>query len=206
MKVILDKVSKRYNYEWIFKAISFQFHSPNSYAVLGPNGSGKSTLLQIISGNLSPSEGKINYFLNEKQVENEKIFNHLGFAAPYIELVEEFSLKEMISFHGKFKPFLPSINNAQLLQILGLEKSAEKTLKNFSSGMKQRVRLAFALLSDVNMILLDEPCTNLDEQGIAWYKNLINDFTKTRLLIISSNQPTEYDTCKEFLNLMDYKL
>lgn len=205
MKVILDKAGKRYNYEWVFRAISFQFQPGNSYAIVGPNGSGKSTLLQIIAGNLSPSEGKVSYFRKEKQMDVENIFNHLSFSAPYLELIEEFSLTEIISFHSQFKPLINSITNEKLIEILGMEKAKDKMLKNFSSGMKQRVKLALAVFSDVPLVLLDEPATNLDEQGMAWYKNLVNDFLKDRLLIISSNQPNEYDFCKERLNLLDYK-
>ena len=205
MKIFLDKVGKRYNYEWVFKAISFQFHSGTSYAILGANGSGKSTLLQIIAGNLSPSEGKVNYTLHEKKIEVENIFRSTGFSAPYLELIEEFSLEEMISFHEKFKPFSPALSKNKVMEILGMEKSKGKMLKNFSSGMKQRVKLALALLSDVPVVLLDEPATNLDEQGVSWYKNLVNDFSKERLLIVCSNQLQEYDFCKEQLNLHDFK-
>ena len=205
MKIFLDKVGKRYNYEWVFKAISFQFHSGTSYAILGANGSGKSTLLQIIAGNLSPSEGKVNYTLHEKKIEVENIFRSTGFSAPYLELIEEFSLEEMISFHEKFKPFSPVLSKNKVMEILGMEKSKGKMLKNFSSGMKQRVKLALAILSDVPVVLLDEPATNLDEQGVSWYKNLVNDFSKERLLIVCSNQLQEYDFCKEQLNLHDFK-
>ena len=102
MKITLQNIGRRFNRDWIFKNIDYTFTSGQSYAILGPNGSGKSTLLQILNGSLSPSAGNINYSLNESPLEIETVFKQLSLAAPYLELIEEFTLDEMIGFHFRF--------------------------------------------------------------------------------------------------------
>src|SRR5690606_8438251 len=153
------------------------FEQGNSYAILGANGSGKSTLLQVISGSLSPSEGNIIYRNQEQPVDPEQIFQQLSLAAPYLEFIVELTLTELISFHFKFKPFLAGYDAVKIIELLGFEKSKNKLLKYFSSGMKQRVKLALAFCSDTPVLLLDEPTSNLDTEGIAWYHTLISRFS-----------------------------
>ena len=143
MEINLNKVGRRFNKEWIFKNIDFNFTADNKYAVLGPNGSGKSTLLSILLGSLTPSEGEINYY-NPKEIRVENIYQYISFAAPYLDLVEEFTLQETINFHFQFKAYAEGLNASSVLELLGLEKSQDKALKHFSSGMKQRTKLALA--------------------------------------------------------------
>ncbi len=206
MEIILEKIGRRFNREWIFRNIEYAFKSGKSYAVLGINGSGKSTLLQILCGVLSPSEGKIT-FRDElgKPIEVEQVFKNVSIAAPYLELIEELTLLEAIAFHFQFKSRVKSISNAEIVDLLGMQSSRNKQIKYFSSGMKQRLKLAFAFLSDTNFLFLDEPCSNLDEQGIAWYQQLVNDYTQNRLVLVCSNQPVEYEFCEEKLLISDYK-
>src|SRR6476659_8210823 len=199
MKIILEQISRRFNREWIFKNIDYSFETGNSYAILGINGSGKSTLLQVIAGSLSPSSGQLIYKSDEKEIPVEQIFKNLSIAAPYLELIEEFTLIETLDFHFQFKARLNNLNNDQLIKLLNMESSAKKQLKYFSSGMKQRVKLVVALCSDTPILLLDEPTSNLDEQGINWYKELIAQFTNHRLVIICSNQAHEYEFCNHQL-------
>lgn len=205
MKISLDKIGRRFNREWIFRNVNCEFESGNSYAILGANGTGKSTLLQIISGGLSSSEGNIRYFHSDTEIQQEDIFNHLTLAAPYLELIEEFSLSELIDFHFRFKNYRAGLDKAALIELLGLKSSEFKALKNFSSGMKQRVKLALAFASDTEIILLDEPTSNLDKQGAAWYLNLVSEFSRDRLLIVCSNQEEEYGFCTYRLNVTDFK-
>jgi len=208
MKVVLDHVGKRFNYEWIFSDITYEFQSGNKYAVIGSNGSGKSTLIQLIAGNLTPSSGQINYQQGSMPpCSGDKIYNKIGFAAPYMELIEDYTLKEVLGFHSKFKPFLSSTNDLQaLIAMLNLSGSADKELKYFSTGMKQRVKIALAILADVPVVLLDEPLTNLDAKGMTLYQRLINDFLADRLLIVcSNNRKEEYDYCTDVLDIEDYK-
>lgn len=212
MKITLQNIGKRFNREWIFKNINYEFESNKAYVILGANGSGKSTLLQVIAGNLTSSEGNIIYKNqqlttgNQQLIKPENIFQYLSFAAPYLELFEEYSLKESIEFHSKFKNFISGLSTKEIIGLTGLEKSQDKQLKYFSSGMKQRVRLALAILSDAPLLLLDEPCSNLDREGVEWYQKLINDHSKNRLVIICSNQQKqEYEFCSEELKLEKYK-
>jgi ABC-type multidrug transport system ATPase subunit len=205
MNITLQNIGRRFNREWIFRGIDYTFENNGKYAVLGANGSGKSTLLQVLNGSLTPSTGTIKYFNGDKEVEAENVFNYLSLAAPYLEVIEEFSLNEMIDFHFKFKQFKAGMNKDAVAEILNLEGSRNKLIKYFSSGMKQRLKLALAFCADTPMLMLDEPTSNLDTQGIDWYLSLIEKFSEGRLTIVCSNQEHEYDFCNNRLNISDYK-
>ncbi|WEK19309.1 MAG: ATP-binding cassette domain-containing protein [Candidatus Pedobacter colombiensis] len=204
MTIGLANVGRRFNQEWIFRNIDYSFLSGEKYAVLGPNGSGKSTLLSVLLGNLSPSEGTISY-KSEVDIPVEEVYKSISFAAPYLDLIEEFTLQETISFHFKFKAFYEGMNAESVLHLLGLAKSQDKALKYFSSGMKQRTKLALACCANTPILILDEPTSNLDKQGMAWYLHLIERFSVNRTLIIGSNQESEYSFCNHFVELTDYK-
>ena len=205
MQIILEQIGRRFNREWIFKNINYLFNSGESYAILGINGSGKSTLLQVISSSLTPSTGTLKYIVEEKEIDVENVYEHLSIAAPYLELIEEFTLLEVLDFHFSFKKRLNNLNNQALIDLLNMDSSKNKQLKYFSSGMKQRVKLILAFCSDTLILLLDEPTSNLDEQGIAWYLDLVNQFSKDRLIIVCSNQAHEYAFCKHQLSVADFK-
>lgn len=216
MKIQLSNIGKRYNYEWIFRKIDYEFTSHDNYVLLGANGSGKSTLLQVIAGNLIPSEGKMQYQVKSTKyqevriestiVEEENIYKHISYAAPYLDLFEEFTLAESIEFQSQFKPYFEGLTTKDIIAITQLEKAKDKQLKYFSSGMKQRVRLALAVLCDSSLLLLDEPTSNLDKKAIDWYQRLVNDYSKNRLIIVASNQQEyEYPFCNKMLMVEDYK-
>ena len=204
MNITLNNIGRRFNKEWIFRGINYQFEQGKKYAVLGPNGSGKSTLLCILLGSLTPSEGELKY-LNPKEINAENIYQYISFAAPYIDLIEEFTLQETIAFHFQFKSYADGLNELDVLSLLGLEKSQDKALKHFSSGMKQRTKLALACCTNSPILLLDEPTSNLDAQGVDWYLALIEKFGANKTIIIGSNQAHEYSFCKERLMINDYK-
>lgn len=205
MKIILTKLGKRFNRDWIFRNLDFEFHSEKKYAITGPNGSGKSTLLQIISGSALHNEGSIHYFENDQSLASEKIFQKISFAAPYLEVIEEMTLTEFFSFHHKMKGWLSALEMKEIISIINLQKAAHKQIRYFSSGMKQRMKLAQAIFSDTPIVLLDEPLTNLDEEGVSLYNNLIENYCKNRMLIISSNDKKEYSFCEQIIDLMQYK-
>ncbi len=205
MKVSLTDAGKRFNRDWIFRHITYTFETGNSYAIIGPNGSGKSTLLQILSGSMELSEGKGQWATDNDQVANEDIYKHVSICAPYLEVVEEMTLKEFLEFHCGFKPFLSSTNIDSIISTVGLHEAANKQIRYYSSGMKQRVKLAQAVFSDTPFLLLDEPCTNLDTTGIELYHDLIKEYCKDRLVIVSSNDETEYSFCTERINITAYK-
>lgn len=203
MQIILNNIGKRYNREWIFRHFNYEFNTGNYYAITGANGSGKSTLLQVIAGAILHTEGALEMKNEELKMKNEDFYKSIAIATPYLELVEEMTAKEMLEFHAKFKAF--TIDTNTILQIVGLEKSANKQIRYFSSGMKQRLKLAQAFFSDTPILLLDEPTTNLDADGISLYHHLIENYTKDRLVIISSNDKQEYDFCNKAIELEKYK-
>lgn len=205
MTISLSDAGKRYNRDWIFRHVNYNFEAGNSYAITGPNGSGKSTLLQAISGSLHLNEGNIEYKTSGKELKSEEVYRHVSICAPYLELIEEMTLKEFLDFHQGFKPFLPGITTASAITAMGLEKAVHKQIRYYSSGMKQRVKLAQCIFSDTHVVLLDEPCTNLDAAGIELYHLLVSAYCNNRLVVVSSNDEVEYRFCKERINISDYK-
>ena len=207
MTISLSDAGKRFNREWIFRHFTYTFEEGQSYAITGPNGSGKSTLLQVIGGSMHFNEGTMRYEAGspKSELEPEKIYSHVSLCAPYLDVVEEMTLKEFLDFHHGFKPFLPGITVEKTVAILGLEKAVNKQIRYYSSGMKQRVKLAQCILSDTAIVLLDEPCTNLDAAGIELYNSLVDDFCKKRTVIVSSNDPQEYTFCREKISIMNWK-
>jgi ABC-type multidrug transport system ATPase subunit len=220
MNIQLTNAGKRFNRDWIFRRLNYTFQQGISLAITGPNGSGKSTLLQTIAGAIALSEGKIEYSdldqTTDYQIQNSKlntqnnilfenVFNQIAVVAPYLEVIEEMTATEFLHFHSSFKPLLPTISINQILEVVGLNTAMHKQIRYYSSGMKQRIKLAQAIFSDVPVLLLDEPCTNLDLAGYALYHQLIADYCKDKLIIVSSNDINEYDFCVEKLSILDYK-
>ncbi len=205
MDIKLHNVAKRYRFEWIFRNISYEFESGRRYAIAGPNGAGKSTFLKILSGHLSPTEGKVVFFKNGASLEPDIVYKYLGFAAPYIDLIEELTLMEAIVFHKKFKTFRNELQPDDLIRLLQFSKADQKEIRYFSSGMKQRLKLVLAVCSDTELLLLDEPTTNLDVQGMNWYHDLIGQFADNRTLIIASNDHSDFDFCQTMIDIRDFK-
>ena len=206
MEIILEHISKRFQKHWIFKDINYSFITPNTYALLGPNGCGKSTLLRILAGMQNASQGKIHYIDNNvvKTPINE-IYKSLSFTAPGQEIIEELTLREFLSFHFSFKKIMPELNIEKIIELIGLGSNSEKPIADYSSGMKQRVKLAQAIFSDTELLFLDEPCTNLDQKGVEQYKQWIEEYGKNRLVIIASNDIREYYFCTHQIVIEDYK-
>jgi ABC-type multidrug transport system ATPase subunit len=203
--VKVKNASKRFHNEWIFKNLDLELTTGDTLAITGGNGSGKSTLLKCLSGAIPLTSGTIQYQAGSTQISEEHWFRSLALATPYLELPEEFTLSEVINFHFQFKNPLQNRTNKEILEVLGLEKHKSKAISQFSSGMKQRVKLALAIFSEVPLLLLDEPTTNLDTQGLSWYLKLIQQYSPGRILVICSNDPREYDFCEKKITLEDLK-
>lgn len=205
MFIELSDAGKRYQNDWIFKGLNLKIHEGDRIGISGPNGSGKSTLLKIISGQTSLTKGK-RIYQNELaiQLEEESIFNKISFAAPYIELIEEFSLSEIISFYHKFRPLVKGLKESDVIEMSRIPQ-ANKVIKAYSSGMKQRVKLVLALCFDGELILLDEPSTNLDKDGVEWTKNLIYTYLSDRTLVLASNEIKDFENINSVLDIRDYK-
>lgn len=205
MKIQVVEAAKRFQYEWIFKDLSIDLEPGNSLAITGSNGSGKSTLLKCLTGSIPLSSGKIEYWKDGKSIDESDWFRHLSIAAPYLELPEEFTLSELLDFHFKFKRPIEGISLEEILELVYLKEHHRKFVSQFSSGMKQRLKLALALLSEAEVIFLDEPTSNLDKRGIAWYQSLVDKYQMNRILIVCSNESREFDFCQQKLVLEDYK-
>ncbi len=206
MDIQLENVGKKFVREWIFRGVNHSFETDKPTVILGSNGSGKSTLLQVISGSLMEGEGKIVYSIKGKKISQEEIYKSITIAAPYLELMEEFTLIESISFHGKFKSWRNGLNEKSVLERSELTHAKDKQIKNFSSGMKQRVRLLLAILSDTPLLLLDEPCANLDRAACNWYGDLIREHGNGRTIIVASNQvKEEHFFCVNELKMENFK-
>lgn len=205
MIINLHKVSKRYNYDWIFRNVELSFDEGKKYAITGPNGSGKSTLLKILAAVLSPSEGAITYTENNKRLTADTVYSYVSYAAPYLELIEAFTLDEILTFHVRLKELLPGIDIPAFKDILELSAHSGKQIRHFSSGMKQRLRLALAVLSKSKILLLDEPATNFDSASIQWYLQLIERYADGRIVVIGSNIQHEYAFCDKMIDILQYK-
>lgn len=206
MQIQLQHIGKRFRFDWVFRNIDYTFKTGQQYAILGPNGSGKSTLMKVLSGHLTPSKGTIDFWdAAQKKIDKDDVYKRLSYAAPYIELIEEFSLTEALRFHQQFKPFREGLQVEDLINLLGFQHSKNKEVRFFSSGMKQRLKLVLALCSDTDFVLLDEPTTNLDRQGVDWYLSLVERYVGQRLVIVASNVEEDYGFCNSTLNILDYK-
>lgn len=201
MKISVNKAGKRFNREWIFRNRDLTFNSPNHYAITGHNGSGKSTLVQCIAGALHLSEGNIVFELDNKTIAPEHVFKYISICAPYLEVIEDMTVVEFLDYHASFKPFQSGWNTQNIIEEVGLTKAAHKRIRNYSSGMKQRVKLAQAFFSATPVLLLDEPTTNLDKQGIALYHHLIHTVCNERLVLICSNDAIEYESCSTIVSM-----
>ncbi len=206
LSIQLNNLGKKFNKEWIFRGLTYTINAGDKVVVLGGNGSGKSTLLQVISGFITENEGEVIYKVDDKIIPVDKIKNYISFASPYIHLVEDFTLTEMIDHTKIFKPFIKDLSTEQIIKLLDLETAKDKFIKQFSSGMKQRLKLGVAILCDTPLLLLDEPVSNLDANAIAWYKNIIKEYSQNRTLIVASNAiQDEFFICDKQINVMDHK-
>jgi ABC-type multidrug transport system ATPase subunit len=209
MNLQVKNLGKRFQREWIFKGLSADIPQGSFVVVTGANGSGKSTLLKQITGAMPQTEGEIIFALNEKRLPIDLWYKQLTYAAPYLELIEEFTLTELLDFHFQFRKPLSGIAIADMPKLMLLENQTHKYISDYSSGMKQRVKLGLAFFTDCALILLDEPGSNLDVNGLAWYRSLIGTYKGERTLIVCSNDETEYKIKEAeislLINIMDYK-
>lgn len=203
-KIELINAGKRFNKEWIFKGVHQTFQPGQKYAITGSNGSGKSTLLQTIAGNMPVSAGQIEWH-EASLIQPELVYQYFSIATPYLELIEEMSGMELLQFHTSFKPLSKEKNIPEILEMIGLGKTANKQISKYSSGMKQRLKLAQAIFSDTPVLLLDEPCTNLDKEGYALYQSLIQNYCNDKIVIICSNEEAEIHFCTTRIHINDYK-
>ena len=198
MQIELQNIGKKFGGKFIFRQLNRTFQSGEHVGIVGQNGSGKSTLVQIISGYLSASEGVVIY----EGIPSDQIWKQVSICSPAMGLYEDFTLLEHLQFTHGLKPFEPSYSVKEIPEILQLEKHANKALKYFSSGMKQRVKLGTALLSDVSCVFLDEPCAHLDKEAEKWFSEFVISSKKNKTVIVASNaSETELTGCSDVWTL-----
>jgi len=205
MQIELYNAGKHFNRKWIFRNINYIFCTNTIYGITGENGSGKSTLLKLIGNMLDLSEGNVVYKHNDTIISKD-IYKYISFATPYHALIEEFNLYEMLKFHFKFKKISNNYSIIDLIKISELENHANKTLATFSTGMKQRVKLLLSLVSETNIVLLDEPTTNFDAASVEWFYSLLKNYISNKIVIICSNHNnSELNFCNSIIDINEYK-
>lgn len=205
MIINAEKLGKRFNREWIFKDLTYQFSSSHTYAITGPNGSGKSTLLQVLWGQMFPSQGKVIFLENDKALAADDYYRQVSIATPYMDLIDEFTLREMIAFHFRFKKVRGGLSTDTLMDVIELAHAKDKLINQFSSGMKQRLKLGLAFYSECKALYLDEPTTNLDKKSIEWYQVQREQVPAGTLVFIASNQEHEYPSSAQKIDILSYK-
>ena len=206
ISIHIKELGKKFVNEWIFKNVTLTITPSEKLVILGSNGSGKSTLLQSVSSFLIPTKGEVVWKNDGQVIEDDTIYKHLSMASPYMELIEDFTLTETINHQKQFKPFVNNLSTEDVIKRMQLEHTSEKFVKHFSSGMKQRVKLGLAILADCPVLLLDEPCSNLDANAIAWYQKMIAEFAQHKTILVCSNTvKEEYFFCTNKIEIENYK-
>lgn len=208
MQIQLKNIGKRFGSSssgWIFRDVNQQFELGKAYALTGNNGSGKSTLLKIISGGLTPTIGAAEFKQNNQIIEWGEAAKLINYAAPYVDLIEHLTLEEHLKFHFQFKHFLEGMIIESVISSIEMQADRSKLIKDFSSGMKQRLKLALSLYTENPILLLDEPTANLDKKWSDWYLDQILKLKSKRLIVIASNDKLEYEFCDEVVSVLDYK-
>jgi len=206
MEIRLDGISKRFTREWIFQNITQQFSQASSYAITGPNGSGKSTLLMITAGWILPTDGKVEYTVGGKPADPSTYYRYIDFVAPYLELIEDFTLTEFVKFHFRFNRLDGSMSHEDFIRSIFMEKERDKYIRNFSSGMKQRLKLATGFFSENPVLFLDEPTSNLDSKMRKWYFEQFDRVKTSKLIILASNDSSEFEKCDILIKIEDFKV
>ena len=200
MKIIATGIHKKFRQEWVFKALNYTFESGKSYAIIGQNGAGKSTLLKTLAQYSLPNKGKVEF-----EGITEDVNKQISFAAPYSELIEEFTLPELLNFLIQIDFLTARWDFEAFSSFIDLRPSETKYIKNFSSGMRQKVKLGIALAADRPILCLDEPTSNLDETAKNWFYSALES-QRHKLILIASNEQAEINLCTDQLAIADYKV
>jgi heme exporter protein A len=201
-----QNLSKLFGRRLIFKDINFNWSDKGIFGISGPNGSGKSTLVKIVAGLIAPSSGKIIHKNSNMEIIPEKLHNYIGFVSPYLVLYEEFSAWENLKIFAKVRGV--TFNEEMVLHYLNkflLESRKHDLVKTYSSGMKQRLKFIFALMHSPDVLIFDEPTSNLDEEGKKVVYNIVREEGRSRIVVIASNESNDLELCDEVLLLEKFK-
>lgn len=205
VSISIEGLSKRFNSEWIFRNFSYEFKSGSVYAVTGPNGSGKSTLLSVLWGQVPQTSGTLTYKVDGFPISPDEIFKHVAIAAPYMDLIEDLTLMECLDFHFKLKKVRNNLTHHEILDKLYLAENRDKFIRNFSSGMKQRLKLGLAMFTEAPVVYLDEPGSHLDAFAFNWYRSQLAALPHETIVFIGSNEQAEYETASQIIDLRSLK-
>jgi heme exporter protein A len=196
-------IAKDFNRRPIFRDISFSLSSPSSLAITGKNGAGKSTLSKILAGLIGSTRGSITYTLNDKQVGIEEFKHYIGFVSPYLNLYDEFTALENLQLLSRIRATTQQneVRMKELLSLVNLWQRRDDLVGTFSSGMKQRLKYAFALLHNPMVLILDEPTTNLDEDGIEFVQHMVKKQKEEGVLIVATNDKEEASWCAQEIHV-----
>lgn len=207
--LVADGLIKRFNNAPLFTATSFELNSGDIVAITGANGSGKSTLLKMLAGVLMPTKGSVVYTVDTKKIAREDYQPFLGYAAPYLELYAELTAVEHLLFVSELKgKSLDTGEAISILTSLGLDPAvahSDRQVKQYSSGMQQRVKLAMAFALAPRFIFLDEPSSNLDIAGIdRLFHHIKESAADDAIVIIATNDPAETELATRTVALEKY--
>jgi len=198
IEIKADALGKRFGKTLLFKNINIQLKSGDSFYITGPNGSGKSTLLQILAGIQRPSSGGITYTVNNVIIANDFYKDYMGFTGPQVNPYDMLTAAENLKF------MLPESDDNKIsafLEKFDLYKHKDKPVKYYSSGMKQRLKLILALIRDPEILMLDEPCSNLDTSGRDIVYQTIGEIKAGKILIIATNESEDINLCGKGIDL-----
>ncbi|WP_116127914.1 ATP-binding cassette domain-containing protein [Lewinella sp. IMCC34183] len=201
LQIRFRDVSKRFGRQYILRQRTEEFLAGECYGVRGSNGSGKSTLLRLLSGQLSPTRGRVEYRFGERTVPVENMFRYVSWTGPYFELVEELTVQEFLTFHYTLKPLMAGLSVDAVVDRIGLRAAAKRPLTDCSSGMRQRVLLATALYAATPLLLLDEPTVTLDDASAEWFAGELRSCRAGRLTVVASNDERDLRECTQFTQL-----
>ena len=194
MDIKVSNLGKRYDFQFVVRNLNLNIQSGAAVGIAGRNGSGKSTTMQMLAGYLTPSEGNIEYRIADRKTDRMDLYKHLAYAAPYIDLPQKVTVPELFTHYTKFKKVnLGSYK--EFIHFCEMDKTEEKYLTHFSSGMKQKIALALAMITECELLLLDEPTSYLDSHAKAWFLNGLKTFKGGKTTIIASNDVSDFEFC-----------
>jgi heme exporter protein A len=198
----VNNLEKLFNRRKIFSGVNFSLHESQSLAIVGRNGSGKSTLLKILAGVLSATKGETSLKIHGDRIKPEDVFQYIGMVAPYLQMYDEFSAFENLQIVRNIRGLdVAPQRLTGLLERVNLAHRRHDIVRTFSSGMKQRLKFAFALLHQPPVLLLDEPSSNLDAEGIASVHGIVEEQKTKGIIIIATNDAEEMKLCDHHIDL-----